>query len=104
MHNADINGKSIFLLFSLNVLISNGASLRGGSGGFGFSGKGGGGGGGGKRRNLGGCCCGPSSEFSMLSSERVRMKRKGRLGGNGGGGGSKLPVEDMLGAGPYTGS
>lgn len=100
LHNADINGKSIFLLFSRSVLISRGESLRGGSGGFGFSGSGGGGGGGGNLRSLGGCCCGPSSEFNILSSERVRMKRSGRLGGSGGGGGSRLPVDDILGAGP----
>lgn len=100
LHSADMSGKSIFLLFSLSVLISSGASLGGGSGGFGFSGSGGGGGGGGRRRNLGGCCWGGSNEFSMLSSDRVRMKRNGRLGGKGGGGGSRLPVDEILGAAP----
>ena len=64
------------------------------------SGTGGGGGGGGRRLNLGGC--GVSNELSILSSERVRKNRVGRFGGRGGGGGSKLPVEEMLGA-PYNG-
>lgn len=67
-----------------SALLAAGAALRGG-----------GGGGGGRGRNLEGIR-GGSRELSMLSSERVRKKRAGRLGGSGGGGGSRLPVDDTL--------
>lgn len=123
LHKADIKGKSIFLLFSRRVRISNAVadlsfcnvgvfsrltpvafavtftsandklpllSIEGC-----FSGTSGGGGGGGSRLNFGGCDA-ASSEFSILSSDLVRINLPGRLGGKGGGGGSKLPVDEML--------
>lgn len=63
-----------------------------------FSGtEGGGGGGGGIRRNLGGCD-NASREFKILSSDLVRMNLPGLFGGKGGGGGSKLPLDEILGA------
>jgi hypothetical protein len=106
LHNADISGKSIFLLFSLRVRISRAVpfsplqtsvfvSLTLFTS-FLFSRAGRGGGGGNLRLNVGGW--GVSNEFKMLSSERVRMNRPGRFGGRGGGGGSRLPVDEILAA------
>lgn len=122
LHNADIKGKSIFLLFSRRVRISKAVAdlllcdeeffseltpftftfisakdklpLLSIEGCL--SGTGGGGGGG-NLLNLGGCDD-VSSEFKMLSSDLVRMNLPGLFGGKGGGGGSKLPDDEMLGA------
>lgn len=124
LHKADINGKSIFLLFSRSVRISNAVADLSFCGkkvfselttqftftvisakdklprfnieGC-FSGMGGGGGGGGSLLNLGGCED-VSREFKILSSDLVRINLPGLFGGKGGGGGSKLPVDEILGA------
>lgn len=123
LHKADIRGKSIFLLFSRRVRISKAVADLSFCNGEVFStftplaftftsasdklpllsmqgclsGTVGGGGGGGSLLNLGGCDD-ASSEFSMLSSDLVRINLPGRLGGKGGGGGSRLPVDEILGA------